>query len=76
MQRSAAYRAQRAEIIHDWKPWEKSCGPKTAEGKAVVARNAWKGNPRGAMIAARALARLLKEDAHVLAEANQTPTEA
>ena len=26
-----------------WKPWERSTGPRSAEGKAKVARNPWKG---------------------------------
>lgn len=33
-------RAQQAERIRLTKPWEKSTGPKTAEGKAVCSRNA------------------------------------
>lgn len=36
-------RAKQAEVIRRNKPWEKSTGPKTAEGKAVSARNADKG---------------------------------
>ena len=30
-------------MIRQWKPWEKSTGPKTSEGKSIVARNAYKG---------------------------------
>lgn len=37
--------AQRA-AIYRWRPWEKSCGPKTAAGKKTVARNAWKHGQR------------------------------
>jgi hypothetical protein len=37
-------RRKQAEAIRQWKPWEKSTGPKTAEGKAVCSRNAVK-NP-------------------------------
>lgn len=39
-------RARQAEAIRRWKPWEKSTGPKTAEGKARVSRNAYKGAHR------------------------------
>lgn len=35
-----------ATAIQRWKPWEKSTGPKTPEGKAVVSRNAFKGGKR------------------------------
>ena len=35
--------------IHNWKPWLKATGPKTAEGKAIVARNAFKGRRRPAL---------------------------
>lgn len=36
-------RAKQAEAIRKWRPWEKSTGPKTDEGKAKVARNGYKG---------------------------------
>jgi hypothetical protein len=39
-------RARQAELIRSWKPWERSTGPRTAEGKGLVARNAWKGGYR------------------------------
>ncbi len=32
-------RARQAEAIRRWKPWEKSTGPKTDEGKAASASN-------------------------------------
>ena len=31
------------EAIQQWKPWEKSTGPRTPEGKAIVSRNAYRG---------------------------------
>jgi hypothetical protein len=34
-------------MIRQWKPWLKSTGPKTDEGKAQVARNALKHGARG-----------------------------
>ena len=35
-------KARQSELIHQWKPWEQSTGPKTVEGKAIVAKNAVK----------------------------------
>lgn len=40
-------RQRQAEAIKSWKPWEQSTGPRSAEGKARVARNAWRGGHRG-----------------------------
>ena len=39
-------RARQAELIRSWRPWERSTGPTSAAGKAVVARNAWRGGHR------------------------------
>jgi len=36
-------KARQAELIRNWKPWEQATGPKTNEGKARTARNAFKG---------------------------------
>lgn len=36
-------RAKQAEAIRRWKPWDKSTGPRTEEGKARSSRNADKG---------------------------------
>lgn len=33
-------------MIKRWKPWERSTGPQSAEGKAKVAQNAYKGGHR------------------------------
>ena len=35
-----------SELIHKWKPWEKSSGPRTPEGKAKSSQNAFKGGLR------------------------------
>ena len=51
-------RARQAELIHRWKPWERSTGPKTDEGKARVAQNAYRGGVRPLL---RELARALRE---------------
>ena len=32
-------RAKQRDAIHRWKPWEKSTGPRTVEGKAESAAN-------------------------------------
>lgn len=39
-------RQRQAELIRRWRPWERSTGPRTEVGKAVVAQNAWKGGHR------------------------------
>lgn len=39
-------RERQAELIRQWQPWAKSTGPKSAEGKERVARNAWRGGHR------------------------------
>lgn len=36
-------RARQSELIQSWRPWERSTGPRTAEGKATASRNAYKG---------------------------------
>lgn len=36
-------KARQAELIKRWKPWKQSTGPRTQKGKAMVARNAFKG---------------------------------
>jgi hypothetical protein len=56
--RTPEHRRLRAELIHKWRPWEKSTGPKTAAGKLKVARNACKGATREML---RKLARLLSK---------------
>lgn len=39
-------RQRQAELIRRWRPWERSTGPRTEEGKQAVSRNAWKGGQR------------------------------
>ena len=51
-------RARQAALIQRWKPWERSTGPKTPEGKARVSRNAFKDGWRAQL---RELSRLLRE---------------
>jgi hypothetical protein len=35
-------KAKAAEMIHDWKPWKHTTGPKTPEGKAKSSMNSLK----------------------------------
>ena len=51
-------RERQAELIHQWKPWQQSTGPRTAAGTARVSQNSHKGETRTLL---RELARLLKE---------------
>jgi len=39
-------RQRQAELIRQWQPWVQSTGPKSAEGKALVSRNALRGGYR------------------------------
>lgn len=36
-------REKQRVAIHQWRPWERSTGPKTAAGKAIVSHNAYRG---------------------------------
>lgn len=42
-------RQRQREAIQRWKPWTQSTGPASPEGKAVAARNAYKGGQRTAL---------------------------
>lgn len=52
-------------MIKKWKPWEKSTGPRTPEGKAKAAKNAYKGGINQEL---RQLAKLLRESKRIIAE--------
>ena len=39
-------RKKHSEAIRGWQPWSRSTGPKSAEGRARVSRNAWTGGHR------------------------------
>ena len=56
--RTPEHRALRAELIRRWKPWEKSTGPKTLEGKKKAAMRGFRGGERALM---RRIARALKQ---------------
>ena len=51
-------RARQAALIRTWRPWEKSTGPRSVEGKARTSRNGFKGGHRATL---RELARALDE---------------
>lgn len=53
---TAERRARHAKLIHQWRPWERSTGPRTPEGKARSARNSYRGGQR---VKCRALIRAL-----------------
>lgn len=50
-------RRQAALRIHDWQPWTRSTGPRTAAGKRRIAQNSYRG---GLQLKQRALARELR----------------
>lgn len=58
-----ARRKRQADLIRQWRPWEKSTGPQTIDGKARAARNAYKGGTRPAI---RVLGHLLSENGREL----------
>ena len=58
---------RQSELIQRWRPWEKSKGPRTRKGKALVARNAYKGGTRTVL---RSLARALRERRDVLEDSS------
>lgn len=39
-------KARQAELIRQWRPWEKSTGPRTSAGKRVSSRNRERGGLR------------------------------
>ena len=71
-------KARQANAITRWKPWQQSTGPRTAEGKARVARNAYRGGARPTLRAlAKELNALMREQrssatGDILAEAGNT----
>lgn len=55
--RTPEHRALRAELIQRWKPWQRSTGPKTTQGKKLAAKRGCKGGTRLEM---RAVGRALR----------------
>ncbi len=65
-------RARQAALIRSWRPWERSTGPRTAEGKARAARNgdrggAWKTEREALRDLKRTMRELLQEQRELLA---------
>ena len=58
-------RARQAELIRQWKPWAKSTGPRSLEGKERVSRNAWKGGHRAEL---RELSKMVNEHVRMARE--------
>lgn len=56
-------RARQSALIRSWRPWEQSTGPRTDEGKKIVAHNADKGGTRQLL---RELRRALRDQAEAL----------
>lgn len=56
-------RAQQSVKIRQWQPWASSTGARTAKGKAVSSRNAYKGGHREIL---RGMAALLHEQRDAL----------
>ncbi len=52
-------RARQAALIQQWRPWEKSTGPRTVKGKAAASRNAYRGAVRPML---RELRRMLRDE--------------
>jgi len=54
-------RARQAEMIRNWRPWEKSTGPRTPEGKSKTASNGdWGGQWKAERAEVRELGRTVR----------------
>ena len=60
---TAEQRAQQADKIRIWKPWQHSTGARTLAGKAIASHNAFKGGFRQQL---KALNQLLCDAKHQL----------
>ena len=56
-------RQKQAALIRNWRPWDRSTGPRTDDGKTKVSQNAYKGAIRPEL---REIARLLRAHSQVL----------
>jgi len=59
-------RRRQRELIKNWKPWEKSTGAKTAQGKAKSSRNAYKHGFTEVRLLMKILNRLLRMEEELL----------
>ena len=62
-------RQRQSELIRNWKPWERSTGPKAPEGKAAVSQNGYKGGIRQEL---GELSKVLKEQSDFIKNRNGT----
>ncbi len=62
---TAEQRAQQAEKIRQWQPWQHSTGAQTLAGKAIASHNAFKGGFRLQM---KELSQLLRHQRDALNE--------
>ena len=56
-------RKRQAELIKNWRPWEKSTGPRTEKGKQASAQRGYKGGERKML---REFAQVLRKQKRVL----------
>ena len=56
-------RQRQAQLIKQWQPWQHSTGARTLEGKAISARNAYKGGERQQL---KAISQLLRDAKRVI----------
>jgi len=63
--RTPEHRNLRAKLIQKWRPWEKSTGPRSQEGRVKVSHNAYKGGLRQQL---RGLSRNVKDMLHAQQE--------
>lgn len=56
-------KARQAALIHNWRPWERSTGPKTEAGKAIASMNGWKHGGRSSEVInlSRAFSRIARQ---------------
>ncbi len=67
---TAKQRAQQSVKIRQWRPWARSTGARTPEGKAASSRNAYKGGLRATL---REMSRLLGEQRGMLKDMPYAP---
>jgi len=60
---TAEERAKQSALIQNWRPWDKSTGARTPEGKAVSAQNAFKGGLRSMV---REMSAVLRDQREIL----------
>lgn len=68
--RTAEHRELRRQLIHRWRPWEASTGPRTSEGKRRSARRGRKGAQRSL---AREVSKVLEGQIDALALNSHAP---